>query len=78
MDFEEMFLNLAKWFLIIFLVFLIALIPIIIIADNNYQKEIKECYMQEVKTKDCKFKLWQYEHRNGSSSGVVPVPMIIR
>lgn len=39
-------------------------------TTSKYNAELKECFLQEPKTDDCRFMLWQYEveHRGGKVS----------
>lgn len=39
-------------------------------TTSKYNAELKECFLQEPKTDDCRFMLWRYEveHRGGKVS----------
>lgn len=64
-------------FAIILVVILCVGIPFFIIQDMKYNDYLKECYMQEHKTKQCEYALWKYENRTKTTATVMPVPIKI-
>lgn len=53
-----------------FFLFFIAILVLIMLCEN---KELKRCFMQEPKTKECEYVLWRYENRDKTSTVAVPV-----
>lgn len=65
-------------FLILILLGMIIGVPIIIVQNERYESFLKDCFMQEHKTKECEYALWKYENRTKTHSTVVPMPVVIR
>lgn len=61
----------------IIIIGLLCLIPIAFYAHIKQEETIKECYMQEIKTKQCEYELYRYEHRDVSRTRTTPVPIFI-
>lgn len=56
-------------------------IPSCIKEDKARQEQIKECFMQEPRTKECEYLLWQYELKKKEPKNrttVMPMPVIVR
>ena len=62
------------------IVFLLACIPLAYKNDVKQEQIRKDCFMQEVKTKECEYILWKYENRTKSNTTVMPVsvPVVVR
>lgn len=41
-------------------------------------EEIKACFMQEPRTKECEYILYRYENRSKHTTTVVPMPVVVR
>ena len=55
-------------------------IPLMIIDIRETQRQVEECFMQQVKTKECEYILWKYEldkKEPKHSTTVMPMPMVI-
>ena len=52
--------------------------PILFMQHSRYEAFLKDCFMQEHKTKECEYALWKYENRTKTHSTVVPMPVVIR
>lgn len=65
--------DVIPWVFAVFFVFLVALLVFCIYCAAKEGEEIKECYMQEIKTKECEYKLWRYENRDKTHTAAVPV-----
>lgn len=64
--------------LVIIFITLLALIPFAIYGLIDASNKEKECFMQEVKTKECEYILWQAENnRCKPKTNVMPVPMLM-
>lgn len=59
------------------LIIIMSILVISGIAFDKSEKELKECFMQDVKTKECEYILWKEELRVQKASnrrhGVAPV-----
>ena len=67
--------------LIAFCIIGVFFIPSCIKHDQEVQKKIEECFMQEPRTKECEYILWQYELKKKEpkhNTTVMPMPMIVR
>lgn len=62
------------------LVLILVGLPASCINDAKQEQVIKECFMQDVKTKECEYILWKYENRTKSNTNVMPVsvPVVVR
>lgn len=66
---------------ICFCVLGIFFIPSCIEQDKRERQQIKECFMQEPRTKECEYILWNYELKRNTpknNTRVMPTPMVIR
>lgn len=39
------------------------------LTTSQHNAELKECFLQEPKTDDCRFMLWKYEHSGNNCKG---------
>ena len=56
-------------------------IPSCIMKDRAEQEQIKECFMQEPRTKECEYILWRYELKEKEPkhhTAVMPMPIVVR
>jgi len=74
-DFVGFLLFAIMWCLVIFL---IIIVPVACYHDAKLEEELRECFMQEVKTKECEYKLYRYENRSKNHTTVMPMPVVIR
>lgn len=65
-------------FLVLLLLGVIIGTPIIIMQNERYEAFLKNCFMQEHKTKECEYAIWKYENRTKTHSTVVPMPVVVR
>lgn len=65
-------------FLILLLLGVIIGTPILFIQHNRYEAFLKDCFMQEHKTKECEYALWKCENRTKTQTTVVPMPVVVR
>lgn len=81
---EKVFIPFAAIFIILFVCFCVVgvfCIPSCIEQEKRYQQQIKECFMQEPRTKECEYILWKYELKQNKpkyNPTLMPKPMIIR
>lgn len=64
-----------------FCIFIICCIPSCIKRDIEQENQVKECFMQDVKTKECEYILWKYELKKKEpkhSTAVIPMPIFVR
>ena len=74
-DFWDFLLFAILWCSIIFLV---SIVPFACYYNAKQEEELRECFMQEVKTKECEYKLYRYENRGKNHTTVMPMPVVIR
>ena len=74
-DFWDFLLLAIMWCLIIFLV---TMIPVACYYNAKQEEELRECFMQEIKTKECEYKLYRYEHKRNNHTTVMPMPIVVR
>lgn len=62
------------------LVLVLVGLPVACVNEGKQEQVIKECFMQDVKTKECEYILWKYENRTKSNTNVMPVsvPVVVR
>ena len=58
-------------------------IPSCIKQENEQQRQVEECFMQEQRTKECEYILWKYElnkkePKHHPTVMPMPIPMIVR
>ena len=81
---EKVFMPFVAIFIFLFVCFCVAgvfCIPSCIEQDKRDKQQIKECFMQEIKTKECEYILWEYELKQKqpeNNTHVIPTPMVIR
>lgn len=66
--------DVMPWVFAVLFVFFVVLL----VFGAKGSKEIKECYMQEIKTKECEYKLWRYEGRDKTHTIPVFIPVYHR
>lgn len=52
-------------------------LPVACVNDARQEQIRKECFMQDVKTKECEYILWKYENRTKSNTTVMPMPVVV-
>lgn len=81
---EKIFLPFGAIVLFLFVCFCVLgifCIPSCIEQDKRERQQIKECFMQEPRTKECEYILWNYELKQNTpknNTRVMPMPMVIR
>jgi len=64
-----------------FLLSIVGILVILIVTGTaitmKEDKKIKDCFLMEIKTKDCEYLLWKEEHTQKNNTAVVPMPVII-
>ena len=58
---------------IVFGAAIIALFVCAIVNRAEEQEQLEICFKQELRTKDCEYRLWKYENRRKTSTVAVPV-----
>lgn len=56
-------------------------IPSCIKEEQEEKQRVEACFMQEPRTKECEFVLWQHElkmKKPNSRTTVMPMPMVVR
>lgn len=67
--------------ILIFVVCGIIAIPSCIKKEQEEKQRVEACFMQEPRTKECEFVLWQHElkmKKPGSRTTVMPMPVVVR
>lgn len=55
--------------------------PFYLKQEEEEKQMVESCFMQDPRTKECEFVLWQYElekKESNTRSTVMPMPMVIR
>ena len=72
------FLKILPVIFVMIVLGLLVIVPIAIKQNAEYQNCLKECFMQEHKTKECEYMLWKYENRTKNNTTVMPMPVVVR
>lgn len=64
-------------FIISIITLIVSMFYAMICYYDEQDRQLKECYFQEIKTKDCAYKLWKYENRDKSTHTTTTIPMYV-
>lgn len=65
----------------LFILFILATlisVPVLFVQHRQHEAFLKDCFMQEHRTKECEYALWKYENRTKTQSAIVPMPVVVR
>lgn len=63
--------------ILLIIAFFVGLLLFGICCEKTQQDRLKDCYIQEPRTKECQYEIWKYENREKSTHHVVPMPIVI-
>lgn len=53
-------------------------LPVLFARHKQYEVFLKDCFMQEERTKECEYALWTYENRTKTLPAIVSTPVVFK
>jgi hypothetical protein len=78
---EKIIIPIFVFGLAIIMILGIIAIPLCIKQEAQEKQRIESCFMQEPRTKECEFALWQHELemiKSESRTTVMPMPVVVK
>lgn len=53
-------------------------LPVLFMKHKQHEAFLKDCFMQENRTKECEYALWKYENRTKTLPAIMTTPVIFK
>lgn len=53
-------------------------LPVLFVRHKQYEEFLKDCFMQEERTKECEYALWTYENRTKTLPAIMSTPVVFK
>lgn len=53
-------------------------LPVLFVRHKQYEAFLKDCFMQEHRTKECEYALWTYENRTKTLPAIMTTPVVFK